>query len=198
MADLKTELHESLRAARATNLEKAAGLSEYDLRRPLTRSGTNVLGVLKHLGGMEYGYLGEAFGRGLPREIPGDEDLLGAADLWARPDESAAYILDWYQQACTNADETIALHDLDSPGWVAHFDEGHRTTTLATMMIRVFNEQCRHGGHLDIVRELVDGVGDPRDASTDHTARVAKIHAAAEVFAPPHPAASFTPSHPAK
>jgi uncharacterized damage-inducible protein DinB len=195
MLDLKTELHESLQAARALNLQKASGLSEYDLRRPLTRSGTNVLGVLKHLGGMEYGYLGGAFGRELDREIPGDEDLAGAADMWARPDEPAAYILDWYHQACSNADETIASHHLDSPGWVEHFPPGHQTTTLATMMIRVLNEECRHGGHLDIVRELVDGTGDPCDTSTDLAARVAKIRAAAEVFAP---ADSSVPVHPAK
>jgi hypothetical protein len=56
------------------------------------------------------------------------------------------------------------------------------------MMIRVLNEECRHGGHLDIVRELVDGTGDPRDTPTDFAARVAKIRAAAEVFAPAHPA----------
>jgi hypothetical protein len=191
MLSLKDELHESLRSARATNLQKAAGLSEYDLRRPLTPSGTNVLGVLKHLGGMEYGYLGEAFGRSLPREIPGDEDLWGGADMWARPDESSSYILDWYHQSCTNADETIELLALDSPGFVEHFAEGHQTTALGAMMIRVLNEELRHGGHVDIIRELLDGTGDPRNASvatTERDAYVAKVRAAAAPFAPPQSA----------
>ncbi|WP_460653689.1 DinB family protein [Kribbella endophytica] len=183
--DLKAELHESLRAARTTNLQKAAGLSEYDLRRPLTPSGTNVLGVLKHLGGMEYGYLGEAFGRGLDREIPGDEDLAGAADLWARPDETSSYVLDWYHQSCTNADETIALHDLDSPGRVEHFTPGHQTTTLSAMILRVLTEELRHGGHLDILREQIDGTTSPSNTPIDPTEHLTKIQAAAAPFAPP-------------
>ncbi|WP_432940077.1 DUF664 domain-containing protein [Kribbella sp. CA-253562] len=90
---------------------------------------------------------------------------------------------------------TFASLDPDSPNSVEHFSAGHQTTTLATMMIRVLPEECRHGGHVDIVRELVDGTGDPRDTSTDLTARVAKIRAAAEVFAPADPSA---PAHPAK
>ncbi|MGC4939467.1 DinB family protein [Kribbella sp. DT2] len=186
--DLKAELHDSLRTARATNLQKAAGLSEYDLRRPLTPSGTNVLGVLKHLGGMEYGYLGGAFGRDLDREIPGDEDLWGGADMWARPDESSAYILDWYHQSCANADETIELHDLDSPGRVEHFTAGHQATTLSSMILRVLNEELRHGGHLDILRELVDGTTSPSNIAVDQTAYLAKVHTAAAPFAPPEPA----------
>ncbi|MEV6281485.1 DinB family protein [Kribbella sp. NPDC051770] len=177
MLTLKSELHEALRAARATNLETTRGLSEHDLRRPLTASGANVLGVLKHLGGMEYGYLGEAFGRSLPREIPGDVNLAGAADLWVRADESSAFILAWYTEACGVADETIASHDLDAVGRVEHFAEGHQTTTLAAMMLRVLNEELRHGGHLDILRELIDGADEP--------ARIARIHAAAEPFRPP-------------
>ncbi|GAB3809964.1 DinB family protein [Kribbella italica] len=182
--DLKAELHQSLRTARATNLQKAAGLSEYDLRRPITPSGTNVLGVLKHLGGMEYGYLGGAFGRDLDREIPGDEDLLGGADMWARPDETSAYILDWYHQTCTNADRTIELHALDSPGWVEHFTPGHQTTTLAAMILRVLNEELRHGGHLDILRELLDGTTSPSNHPVDTAEYLAKVRAAAEAFAP--------------
>jgi hypothetical protein len=160
-------------------------LSEYNLRRPLTPSGTNVLGVLKHLGGMEYGYLGEAFGRGLSREIPGDEDLAGGADMWARPDESSAYVLDWYRQSCANADETIAQHDLDSTGWVEHFAEGHQTTTLSAMILRVLNEELRHGGHLDFLRELLDGTTGPSNTPIDTTEYLAKVWAAAAPFAPP-------------
>lgn len=71
---LKTELHGVLKDARAANLSTLEGLGEFDLRRPLTPTGTNLLGLVKHLGGMEYGYLGETFGRYLARSVPGDED----------------------------------------------------------------------------------------------------------------------------
>ncbi|ADB34291.1 protein of unknown function DUF664 [Kribbella flavida DSM 17836] len=190
MAGVKEELWAGLRAAREANLRKAEGLSEYDLRRPMTASGTNLLGVLKHLGGMECGYLGETFGRDLDRVIPGDEDWEGAADLWARPDESAGFIVDWYREACAHADATIAMLELDAPGWVGHWDEGHQATTLGAMMVRVLGEECRHGGQLDVVRELVDGTGDARDAEKDPEVRrafVARVQAAADVFGPQQP-----------
>ncbi|HEY1914484.1 MAG TPA: DUF664 domain-containing protein, partial [Streptosporangiaceae bacterium] len=49
MPDLKAELHSKLRASRATMLAKLDGLTEYDRRRPMTPTGTNLLGLVKHL-----------------------------------------------------------------------------------------------------------------------------------------------------
>ncbi|WP_267900317.1 mycothiol transferase [Kribbella turkmenica] len=62
-ASVKEELHQALRQARAGVLQTVEGLPEYSLRRPVTPTGTNLLGMVKHLGSQEYGYLGEAFGR---------------------------------------------------------------------------------------------------------------------------------------
>src|SRR5215217_6156572 len=67
--DLKLELWAHLRRSRSRMLAKLDGLSEYDRRRPLTPTGTNLLGLVKHLAGEEYGYLGESFGRP-PAERP--------------------------------------------------------------------------------------------------------------------------------
>ena len=61
--NLKDELLLLLRGSRSVMLTKLEGLSEYDRRRPLTPSGTNLLGLVKHLAGLEYGYLGASFGR---------------------------------------------------------------------------------------------------------------------------------------
>ena len=58
MVDLKAELLRVLQGSRAVMLAKLDGLSEYDRRRPLTPTGTNLLGLVKHLAGLEYGYLG--------------------------------------------------------------------------------------------------------------------------------------------
>ena len=65
-------------------LWKLDGLSEYDIRRPLTPTGTNLLGLVKHLASVELGYFGEVFGR--PSDIPlpwFEENAEPNADLWA-------------------------------------------------------------------------------------------------------------------
>ncbi len=74
MSDFKGELHRKLLASREGLLSKLDGLSEYDIRRPMTRSGTNLLGLVKHLAGLEYGYLGESLRRPPPETLPWVED----------------------------------------------------------------------------------------------------------------------------
>lgn len=139
-------------------LAKLDGLSEYDRRRPLTPTGTNLLGLVKHLAGLEYGYLGESFRRP-PSERPSwfRDDPQTEIDMWATPEESSDYITGTYQRACAHADVTIAELNLDSPGRVAHWPERHQETTLGELMIRMVSETSQHAGHADIVRELIDG-----------------------------------------
>lgn len=184
--DLKDALHASLRAARAENLRRLDGLGEYDLRRPMTATGTNLLGVVKHLTGMEYGYLGETFGRRFDEPIPGSDDPWNNGDMWARADESAEEILDRYRRACALADTTVADLDLDAPGAVPHWPAERRATTLGTMIVRVLGEEERHGGHLDVVRELVTDRVEPHLTRADDpswwTAYVARVQSAADAF----------------
>jgi hypothetical protein len=78
-------------------------------------------------------------------------------DMWARPDESSDYILGFYRRGCVHADETITSLDWDAPGFVPWWDEKERETTLGTVLIRMLGETLRHAGHVDIVRELIDG-----------------------------------------
>jgi hypothetical protein len=183
---VKTALHDTLRRAREANLSKLEGLSEYDLRRPMTPTGSNLLGIIKHLCGIEHAYLGDTFGRRLPDPVPGDDqDLWNSGDMWARPDESSDYILGWYRRACAHADETIETLDLDASGSVPHWPDGNRTT-LGAMIALMLGEECRHGGHLDVVRELIDGRAGADQAAfgdADKWSRyVAKLRAAAERF----------------
>lgn len=182
---MKSVLHAALRRARQANLSRLSGLDEYALRRPMTPTGTNLLGVIKHLGGMEYGYLGETFGRSLPGSVPGDEDP-DNGDLWVRVEESSDDIRGWYLRACAHADETIRELELNAPGLVPHWDKGRRETTLGAMMTLVLGEECRHGGHIDVVRELNDG-----RAGANYTdfggpekwrAYVTKVEASADAF----------------
>jgi hypothetical protein len=189
VSDLKAELHRNLQASRATLLAKLDGLSEHDRRRPMTPTGTNLLGLVKHLAGLEYGYLGESFNRPAPETMSWVDDgsIWQGADMWAKPGESSEYIVGLYQRACAHADRVIADLDLDAPGSVAHWPPGRRDTTLGVLLIRMVGETAHHAGHADIVRELIDGKGGPDQDDFDESGwreYLAQVRAAADAFAP--------------
>lgn len=162
------------------------GLSEYDLRRPVTASGTSLLGLVKHLIGVELGYLGDCVGRPSPVELPWDNDQSyeESADMWATAEESSEWLLGLYRQAWAHGDESIRTLGLDAPASVPWWPEERRTTTLGYLLVHLLAETAHHAGHADILRETVDGRGG-RDHDEmgdeqwwqDH---VAKIQAAAD------------------
>jgi hypothetical protein len=155
--DPKADLHGYLQAAREALLWKLAGLSEYDARRPLTPTGTNLLGLVKHLAGVEFWYFGDAFGRP-PGERPwSEDDARNNADMWATADESRDQIVGMYRRAWAHADETIEALDLDARGQVPWWPAGRSDPTLHLVLVHVLAETHRHAGHADIVRELIDG-----------------------------------------
>jgi hypothetical protein len=153
----KDYLHGDLRDVRAALVWKLEGLSEYDARRPLTGTGTNLLGLVKHLAGTEARYFGDVFGRPFPERLPwwGDEGYEPFADLWATPDESRAEIVDRYRRAWDHTDATIAALDIDAPGHVPWWPRPH--VQLFNVMVHVLTETHRHAGHADILREQLDG-----------------------------------------
>ena len=190
MADLKAELHRKLQQARDGVTSRLDGLGEYDLRRPLTPSGTNLLGLVKHLASMEYLYLGTAFGRPPPEPLSWEEDgsIWDGADMWATPAESSEYIVGLYRRACAHGDRTVAELELDAPGRVPHWPDERADTTLGVLLIRMTAETAQHAGHADIVRELIDGRGGPDHddfgGEEEWRAYLARIQAAADAFAP--------------
>lgn len=165
--DLKATLLRYLRRARQAMVWKLDGLSEYDVRRPLTPTGTNLLGLVKHLASVELGYLGDTFGR--PSGIPlpwYDDGAEDDADLWATPEESREEVLGLYRRAWEHGDATVAALDLDSPGWVEHWgDKGG--TTLGAILVHLVDETARHAGHADILREGLDGAAGLREGGTN-------------------------------
>ena len=185
---VKESLHRALRDNRAGLLAKLDGLGEHDRRRPLTPTGTNLLGLVKHLTGIELGYLGESFGRPPAHPLPwyADGSVWEGADMWATAEESSDYVLGLYEQACAHSDRTITDLALDTPGTVAWWEEERRSTDLGTLLVRVLVDTARHAGQADIVRELVDGRGgDDQDAFGDRAAwarYVARISEAAAAF----------------
>jgi hypothetical protein len=154
--DLKATLHDYLQRGRAAVLSKLDGLSEYDARRPLTPTGTNLLGLVKHLAGVEMGYFGDTFGRPFAGERPWDE-ADPQADMFATPAETREFITGLYQRACAHADATIGALGLDATGYVPWWTADRNPATLGQLLVRVVAETSQHAGHADIVRELVDG-----------------------------------------
>jgi Protein of unknown function (DUF664) len=167
------------------------GLSEYDVRRPLVPSGTNLLGLVKHLTGIELGYLGACVGRPSPVSLPWEDDgsVWESADMWATADQSRDYLLGLYRRAWQHSDETLETLTLDAPASVAWWPEEHRETTLGELVVRVVAETAQHAGHCDLVRELVDGRGggsaDDLGDQEWWTTYVGKIQAAADTFREP-------------
>ncbi|MFJ7997979.1 DinB family protein [Streptomyces sp. NPDC096310] len=159
--DPKADLLRYLQEARDALLWKLDGLSEYDVRRPLTPTGTNLLGLVKHVASVELGYFGDTFGRPYFVEEPPPwwytEDADANADMWATADESREEIIGLYHRTWEHADATIAALPLDAIGHVPWWPEDRREVTLHRILIHVIGDAQRHAGHADIVRELIDG-----------------------------------------
>lgn len=153
----KDTLHRYLRAARRALVSKLDGLSDYDIRRPLVPTGTNLLGLVKHVASVESGYLAETFDRPSGESFPWFDDGAEAnLDMWATPDESRDDIVGLYHRVWAHSDATIAALGLDSPGRVPWWGESGNVT-LHQILVHVVAETNRHAGHADLVRELIDG-----------------------------------------
>jgi uncharacterized damage-inducible protein DinB len=157
--DPKQTLHGYLRGQRRSLLSKLDGLGEYDLRRPMTPTATNLLGLVKHVASVQLGYLGEVFGRPSPREpLPWYVD--GAepdGDMYAFADEPSQDVLDLWEHSAAHSDETIEALELDSVGRVPWWGERGEDVTLHRVLVHMSVEMARHAGHADICRELIDG-----------------------------------------
>jgi len=153
----KSTLHAYLRSGRESLMWKLEGLSDYDVRRPLVPTGTNLLGLVKHVSSVGVGYFGEVFDRPFPEPLPWfDDDAAPNADLYATADESREQIVGLWERSWAHADATIDALPLDAPGRVPWWgDKGD--VTLHLMLVHMATETHRHAGHADIVRELIDG-----------------------------------------
>ena len=148
----KAYLHSDLRDARASLLQTLAGLGEYDIRRPLTATGTNLLGLVKHLSTTEAWYFGDVFGQPFPGRWPRWDDPAGhLGEFWATADETRAEIVDRYRQAGEYADATIDALAIDAPGHVPWWPRPD--VMLFNVLVHVLTETSRHAGHADILRE---------------------------------------------
>jgi hypothetical protein len=188
-ADAKASLHGSLREVREALLGKLEGLGEYDIRRPLTPTGTNLLGLVKHLSIGEARYFGEVFGRPFPEHLPWwDADAEDNADMWATEEETRAEIVDRYRRVQAHADATIDALELDAPGRVPWWTWSP-DVVLFNILVHVLTETSRHAGHADILREQLDAAAGTADSNSserdadwweNYRARVERAARAAE------------------
>lgn len=157
--DLKSDLIGHLDRLNEAVLHKLDGLTEYDLRRPMTPTATNLLGVTLHLASLQAEYFGTTFGRPFPREgelyFLTDDDADPQDDLWVRPESTSAWVIDLYRASWEHAQETFAPLALDAPGRIP--TSRHAEVTLGGMLVHMVDETARHAGHMDVVRELIDG-----------------------------------------
>lgn len=180
-----------LKGAHDAVLWKLEGVGEYDVRRPLTPTGTNLLGLVKHLAFVHTGYFVESFGRepAVPPPWAGGQEVDHNVDLWATVDESREYIVGLYRQAWDESEQTFAGHQLDSVGSVPWWPPERRAVTLHTLLVHMIAETARHAGQMDILREGIDGATGMRpdalnlpDDGYDWQAHVARVQTAADAF----------------
>ncbi|WP_104117256.1 DinB family protein [Arthrobacter sp. B1805] len=178
---LKATLLDYLRRRRSDLAGTLDGLGEYDIRRPLVPSGTNLLGLVKHVASVQLEYFGDVFGR--PSAIPMpwmNDDAEPEADMWATPAESRDDVLTLHRMSAEHSDATIEALSLDSAGQVPWWPQERRAVTLHQILVHVVAETAQHAGHADILRELIDGsigrgAGDPNLGGLSAPARA--LHA---------------------
>ena len=153
----KEYLHDALRWNREALVSKLDGLSEYDIRRPLTTTGTNLLGLIKHLSVSEARYFSDVFDRPSPQPLPrwDDPSAWTSDNMWATAEETRSDIVDRYRRACEHADATINALPIDTPGYVPWWPQPD--VKLFNVMVHILTETSRHAGHADILREQLDG-----------------------------------------
>ncbi|MDR2381958.1 MAG: DinB family protein [Bifidobacteriaceae bacterium] len=198
MGDLKNVLHHYLRQQREALAWKLEGLGERAARMPMTDTGSNLLGIVKHVAAVEAAYLGPVFGRPGAPELPWlfapapPEDN---ADMWATEDQTVDWVVAAYRRVWERSDQTIAALPLEAEGFVPWWGPEGSQVTLGQVLVHVIAELARHLGQADILREQADGRAgylpgfdnlpeNSRQWWNDYHARLKTL---AESFPEPHP-----------
>jgi len=133
---------------------KCEGLGEDDARRSVVPGSPlmTAAGIVSHLTWAEQLWFEHAF-RGRQFEGPGWDGVDDSE--FQVGDRSLAEVLTAYDAQCRRSDEVIAAHGLDDAGVGGQFPAAG--STLCWMLLHMLEETARHAGHLDLVRELLDG-----------------------------------------
>jgi uncharacterized damage-inducible protein DinB len=129
------------------------GLTDEQQRAPGTPSGTNLLGIVWHLTGVEDHWFGRVFlGEDPDRDRDTSMDVPAAA--------TRDVVVAAYRAACARSDEIVRtcpdlshLAAIENPGEVG-------VDSLRRIVAHMIEETARHAGQADILRELLDGTTD--------------------------------------
>jgi hypothetical protein len=134
---------------------KCEGLSAADAHRAVlpTSPLMTMAGIVSHLRWTEHCWF-EVLFLGRPAEGPQFADGPEDADMMVEG-TPLAQLLEEYERECAVSNQIVADHSLDDVGRNRDFGAG--AATLRWMLIHMVEETARHVGHLDIVRELLDG-----------------------------------------
>lgn len=136
---------------RASVVHKASGLSDADAVRRLLPSLTTVSGLIRHLADVERGWFREDIDG--QRDVPkrwSDEDPDGEFRVTER--DSLADVIADYEAACTESRAVTERYSLDDS-----CTAGGRKHNVRWVLVHMIEETGRHCGHIDILRELLDG-----------------------------------------
>ena len=137
------------------------GLDEHDVRRPMTPSGTSLLGLVKHTASVEIGYFNDCLGRDSGLDLPWDteEAYEQGLDMYALAGESREYLLDLFRRAADLTEAAVRELGLEATGTVPWWPEERRHPTVGWLLVHTLDETAHHAGHADILRESIDGRG---------------------------------------
>ena len=135
---------------RDTLLMKCEGLSDEELRRPMVVSGTSMLGVVKHLGYVERWWFQEVFAAESTEFLRRSDDR--DAEFRIEESDSTESVIEFYKQECNKSRAIVASA---KPEDIAKHSNSERS--LRWILVHMIEETCRHNGHVDILREMIDG-----------------------------------------
>lgn len=156
VADERTQLIGWYDLQRAIVHFKCEGLSHDDLHRSVLPDSPlmTVAGILSHLRWTEQLWFEVIFAGG-PADGPQFVEEPEDADMIVDHAVPLDQLLAEYDRQCAASNEIIAAHSLDDVGTHPDFDAAN--ATLRWMVIHMVEETARHIGHLDTIRELLDG-----------------------------------------
>ena len=146
-----------LQYVRLTVHAKCVDLSSADAAAtPLPDSpAMSVAGLVSHLRWSEAFWIDVIF-LGQPYQWPGTDDD-SELQMRAGLERNLADLLDEYAAQAAHTDEVLASHDWDAESTLSDGESG-KPVTLRYIAMHLIEETARHNGHLDILRELADGV----------------------------------------
>jgi len=160
--DHRAQLLHYLDRGRAAVVRAVSGVDEYDARRPLTPSGTNLLGLVKHLATVEHGYVAcTAYPVDLEIAWSDDASLDVNEELWLTPDQTSDEVLDLYAAVAAQTGRAARLLPPDAPATVRWWRDPE--TTFDRLLVHLVSETAQHAGHREILREGLDGQADLAD-----------------------------------